>query len=203
MARSVTGRIGEPSSDSGAVDRKKAGTSRTTARGTGRGRDRAFCLYAFARLTSDGRMGARGKTSTKSKKGGNQTRVLPGSLGIGVETARKLLQLLNDAGLSGHHRLAILNADGKGKAVANNRDPLFFDDLIPSNYRREGIWQRSLNAFVESEPTSATARRDVYATPAGLTNLGSTCYANSALQVLYTNKVFRACLLYTSDAADE
>ena len=139
-------------------------------------------------------MGARGKTSTESKKGGNQTRGLPRSLGIGVETARNLLLLLNDAGLWGHHRLAILNADGKGKAVAKNRDPLAFDDLIPSNYRREGIWQRSLDAFVESEPTSAQARRDVYATPAGLTNLGNTCYANSALQVLYTNKVFRAAM---------
>ena len=73
---------------------------------------------------------------------------MPRSLGIGVETARKLLQLLNDAGLSGHHRLAILNADGKGKAVANNRDPLFFDDLIPSNYRREGILQRSKDAYM-------------------------------------------------------
>jgi hypothetical protein len=135
-------------------------------------------------------------TKPKGKRTGPrwsaQSRVLPGSLVISVDTARRYLVQLNDKdGLSSEDRLAILNADGKGKAVANNRDPLFFDDLIPSNFRREGIWQRSLNAIVETEPTSAKTRRDVYNTPAGLTNLGNTCYANSALQVLFTNKIFR------------
>lgn len=136
------------------------------------------------------------KTGGKGKKGSAQPRVLPGSLVVGVDVAREFLRLLNTQGdgLSANHRLAILNADGKGKAVANNRDPLFFDDLIPSNFRREGIWQRSLNAVVETEPTSAKPRRDVYSTPAGLTNLGNTCYANSALQVLFTNKLFREAI---------
>jgi ubiquitin carboxyl-terminal hydrolase 48 len=128
------------------------------------------------------------------KRTAPQPRVLPGALVIGVDDARHYRDLLNNQGLSNQDRLAILNADGKGKTVASNRDPLFFDDLIPSNFRREGIWQRSLSAIVDAEPTSAKARRDVYDTPAGLTNLGNTCYANSALQVLYTNKVFREAI---------
>jgi ubiquitin carboxyl-terminal hydrolase 48 len=129
----------------------------------------------------------------KGKSKVAQSRVLPGALNITVDDARTFLRNLNDGSLACRDRLAILNAIENGKAVASARNPLFFDDLIPtgSGYRREGIWQRSLNAIIEAEPTQQKERRDVYDTPAGLTNLGNTCYANSALQVLYTNEIFR------------
>lgn len=72
-------------------------------------------------------------------------------------------------------------------------NPNCFCALVPapSGTRKSGIWQK-ISDFVESlgfDPnTELRASAD---SPAGLTNLGATCYANSILQCLYMNKHFR------------
>lgn len=122
------------------------------------------------------------------------SRVASGALAVSAEQARYLLPRLCNGELSSEDRLLLLNASEKGKPVASNRNPLFYGDLIPSKeggFRRDGIWKRSVDAVVQAEPGQSKQSRDVYSTPAGLANLGNTCYANSALQILYTNQVFR------------
>lgn len=122
------------------------------------------------------------------------SRVASGSLVVTPEQARYLLLRLCSGELSSEDRLLLLNASENGKPVASNRNPLFYGDLVPAKeggFRRDGIWKRSVDAVVQAEPGQSKQSRDVYSTPAGLANLGNTCYANSALQLLYTNQVFR------------
>lgn len=133
--------------------------------------------------------------SKKNAKGkAAASRVASGSLVVTAEQARCLLPRLCSATLTSDDRLLLLNATENGKPVASNRNPLFYGDLIPTKeggFRRDGIWKRSVEAVVQAEPGQSKQSRDVYSTPAGLANLGNTCYANSALQLLYTNCVFR------------
>ncbi|XP_027353801.1 ubiquitin carboxyl-terminal hydrolase 26-like [Abrus precatorius] len=76
----------------------------------------------------------------------------------------------------------------------NTKDnPNCFCALVPppNGARKSGLWQK-MSDFVESLGHDPT--KDLRASansPAGLTNLGATCYANSILQCLYMNKSFR------------
>ncbi|CAJ2674881.1 unnamed protein product [Trifolium pratense] len=81
-----------------------------------------------------------------------------------------------------------------GGCRVNTKDnPNCFCALVPppSGTRKFGIWQK-ISDFVDSlgfDPN--TELRASANSPAGLTNLGATCYADSILQCLYMNKHFR------------
>ncbi|PON72999.1 Ubiquitinyl hydrolase [Parasponia andersonii] len=81
----------------------------------------------------------------------------------------------------------------QGCRVNTKDNPNCFCGLIPppSGSRKYGLWQKTsdiLQALGSDPSTDLRASAD---SPAGLTNLGATCYANSILQCLYMNKSFR------------
>ena len=80
-----------------------------------------------------------------------------------------------------------------GCRVNTKDNPNCFCALVPpaNGTRKSGLWQKMAD-FVESlGPDPNMDLRVSDSSPAGLTNLGATCYANSILQCLYMNKSFR------------
>ncbi|CAO2169267.1 unnamed protein product [Urochloa humidicola] len=77
----------------------------------------------------------------------------------------------------------------------NSKDsPNCFCGLIPTTngVRKTGLWQKQQEIVRGLGPNPSKDLRDSPKTPAGLTNLGATCYANSILQCLYMNSSFRS-----------
>lgn len=77
---------------------------------------------------------------------------------------------------------------------SNTKDnPNCFCGLIPATTgsRKSGLWQKTSEIVHSLGPDPTIDFRASPSTPAGLTNLGATCYANSILQCLYMNKSFR------------
>ncbi|KAG9443885.1 hypothetical protein H6P81_015225 [Aristolochia fimbriata] len=78
---------------------------------------------------------------------------------------------------------------------ANSKDsPNCFCALIPppNGSRKSGLWQKFSEVVQDLGPDPCQDLRSSVDLPAGLTNLGATCYANSILQCLYMNTSFRA-----------
>ncbi|KAK6150719.1 hypothetical protein DH2020_015651 [Rehmannia glutinosa] len=81
----------------------------------------------------------------------------------------------------------------KGCRVNTKDNPNCFCGLIPppNGSRKSGLWQKTSEIVNSFGPDPSNDLRASSNTPAGLTNLGATCYANSILQCLYMNKSFR------------
>ncbi|KAK7260825.1 hypothetical protein RIF29_27123 [Crotalaria pallida] len=80
-----------------------------------------------------------------------------------------------------------------GCRVNTKDNPNCFCALVPpqNGTRKSGLWMK-MSDFIESLGQDPSKDLRVSAnSPAGLTNLGATCYANSILQCLYMNKFFR------------
>nr|XP_017229766.1 PREDICTED: ubiquitin carboxyl-terminal hydrolase 26 isoform X2 [Daucus carota subsp. sativus] len=76
----------------------------------------------------------------------------------------------------------------------NTKDnPNCFCGLIPppNGSRKSGLWQKTSDILDSLGADPSNDLRASLESPAGLTNLGATCYANSILQCLYMNKLFR------------
>nr|XP_043628066.1 ubiquitin carboxyl-terminal hydrolase 26 [Erigeron canadensis]XP_043628067.1 ubiquitin carboxyl-terminal hydrolase 26 [Erigeron canadensis] len=85
----------------------------------------------------------------------------------------------------------------QGCRVNTKDNPNCFCGLIPppNGNRKSGLWQKTSEIVSSMGPDPSKDLRDSLDTPAGLTNLGATCYANSILQFLYMNKSFREGVL--------
>ncbi|KAJ4845848.1 Ubiquitin carboxyl-terminal hydrolase 26 [Turnera subulata] len=83
-----------------------------------------------------------------------------------------------------------------GCRVNTKDNPNCFCGLIPppNGSRKSGLWQKMSEIVQALGPDPATDLRSSSDSPAGLTNLGATCYANSILQCLYMNFSFREAL---------
>lgn len=81
----------------------------------------------------------------------------------------------------------------QGCRVNTKDNPNCFCGLIPppNGSRKSGLWQKTAEIVNSLGPDPSHDLRASSNTPAGLTNLGATCYANSILQCLYMNKSFR------------
>uniref|UniRef100_A0A2P2JYZ7 Ubiquitin carboxyl-terminal hydrolase n=1 Tax=Rhizophora mucronata TaxID=61149 RepID=A0A2P2JYZ7_RHIMU len=80
----------------------------------------------------------------------------------------------------------------KGCRVNTKDNPNCFCGLIPppNGSRKSGLWQKVSDIVHALGPDPCKDLRAAES-PAGLTNLGATCYANSILQFLYMNRSFR------------
>lgn len=81
----------------------------------------------------------------------------------------------------------------QGCRVNTKDNPNCFCALIPppNGSRKSGLWQKTTEILLALGPDPSKDLRTCASSPAGLTNLGATCYANSILQCLYMNKSFR------------
>ncbi|XP_062097645.1 ubiquitin carboxyl-terminal hydrolase 26 isoform X3 [Humulus lupulus] len=81
----------------------------------------------------------------------------------------------------------------QGCRVNTKDNPNCFCGLIPppNGSRKVGLWQKTSDILQALGPDPSTDLRASADSPSGLTNLGATCYANSILQCLYMNKLFR------------
>lgn len=81
----------------------------------------------------------------------------------------------------------------QGCRVNTKDNPNCFCGLVPppNGCRKSGLWQKTSEILQALGPDPSKDLRDSDDSPAGLTNLGATCYANSILQCLYMNKSFR------------
>ncbi|KAL2521363.1 Ubiquitin carboxyl-terminal hydrolase 26 [Forsythia ovata] len=81
----------------------------------------------------------------------------------------------------------------QGCRVNTKDNPNCFCGLIPppNGSRKSGLWQKTSEIVNSLGPDPSEDLRESFNSPAGLKNLGATCYANSILQCLFMNKSFR------------
>ncbi|VFQ63522.1 unnamed protein product [Cuscuta campestris] len=81
----------------------------------------------------------------------------------------------------------------QGCRVNTKDNPNCYCGLIPppNGSRKVGLWQKTSEIIHSLGYDPSDDLRASPDTPAGLTNLGATCYANSILQCLYMNRPFR------------
>ncbi|XP_078444743.1 ubiquitin-specific protease 26 [Wolffia australiana] len=92
------------------------------------------------------------------------------------------------------HLFSIDKPPCQGCRMNSRESPNCFCGLIPSSSgsKKSGLWQKTSD-LVSSilGPDPREDQRCPTEQPAGLTNVGATCYANSILQCLYMNLAFR------------
>ncbi|KAG2444722.1 hypothetical protein HXX76_001466 [Chlamydomonas incerta] len=130
-----------------------------------------------------------------------------GTAAVGVNDAADLLERLNSSGLGEKEVLGIVGADKapcehlRSPCTRNRKDNVAcFCQLVPAetSYRKKGLWQKEQMYLGTLGLDPKEKQREDAATPAGLRNLGNTCYANAALQCLFSIPSLRTGI-YTAE----
>ncbi|XP_008219811.1 PREDICTED: ubiquitin carboxyl-terminal hydrolase 26 isoform X1 [Prunus mume] len=130
------------------------------------------------------------RPSTRSKNKRNRQ-------GDNVDTTSEILRKIHATGEVTNEDINTLYKISKpvcqGCRVNTKDNPNCFCGLIPppNGSRKSGLWQKTSEIMQNLGPDPSQDLRPSADSPAGLTNLGATCYANSILQCLYMNKSFR------------
>ncbi|KAM1224734.1 hypothetical protein ACFX1S_043812 [Malus domestica] len=130
------------------------------------------------------------RPSTRSKNKRNRQ-------GDNVDNTSEILRKIHATGEITNEDIYTLYQISKpvcqGCRVNSKDNPNCFCGLIPppNGSRKSGLWQKTSEILQTLGPDPSQDLRPSADSPAGLTNLGATCYANSILQCLYMNKSFR------------
>lgn len=114
------------------------------------------------------------------------------------ENTTEILRNIHLSGKANQNDIRQLYMIGKptcqGCRINSKDNPNCFCGLIPppTGVRKSGLWQKTSDMVLAWGPDPSAELRESLDMPAGLTNLGATCYANSILQCLYMNTSFRA-----------
>ncbi|KAL5698626.1 ubiquitinyl hydrolase 1 [Ranunculus cassubicifolius] len=123
----------------------------------------------------------------------NKRRKLENDSGVTSEILRKI-HLTGDVKEDDIRQLYNIRKPVCSGCRVNCKDnPNCFCGLVPQSngFRKTGLWQKSSDIVASLGPDPSEELRESLDRPAGLTNLGATCYANSILQCLYMNTSFR------------
>ncbi|GLI70002.1 hypothetical protein VaNZ11_014736, partial [Volvox africanus] len=126
------------------------------------------------------------------------------SQGVGAGEAANLLNAIYQNELDDREFLRILGVDQtpcdhlRSPCRASRKDNVAcFCQLVPGEtaFRKKGLWKKEQAhlATLGQDPTED--KRENAATPVGLRNLGNTCYANAALQCLFSIPTLRNGIL--------
>ncbi|PNH10262.1 Ubiquitin carboxyl-terminal hydrolase 26, partial [Tetrabaena socialis] len=113
--------------------------------------------------------------------------------------AANLLNAINGDGLDEGDILRILKVEkqcdfAKNPCRANKKDQVTcFCQLVPAetSFRKKGLWQKDQAHLGTLGSDPAERAREEGPKPAGLRNLGNTCYANAALQCIFSIPTLR------------